>query len=30
LTADTIGFRLVPHGFFDGNQALDAPEQQKR
>ena len=26
MPSATIGFRLVPHGFFDRNPALDAPE----
>ena len=25
MPAETIGFRIVPHGFFDRNPALDAP-----
>jgi len=28
MPTETIGFRLVPHGFFDANPALDAPEQE--
>ena len=26
MPAETIGFRIVPHGFFDRNPALDVPE----
>jgi primary-amine oxidase len=26
MPTETIGFRLVPHGFFDRNPALDAPQ----
>ncbi|HEX6097587.1 MAG TPA: hypothetical protein VF432_14765 [Thermoanaerobaculia bacterium] len=29
MPTETIGFKLVPHGFFDRNPALDAPELPK-
>jgi primary-amine oxidase len=29
MPSDTIGFRIVPDGFFDGNPALDAPGQTR-
>ena len=27
MSTDTVGFRIVPHGFFDANPALDVPGQ---
>lgn len=29
MPSETIGFKIVPHGFFDRNPALDAPELPK-
>jgi Cu2+-containing amine oxidase len=29
MPTETIGFKLVPHGFFDRNPALDAPDLPK-
>ena len=27
MSTDTVGFRIVPHGVFDANPALDVPGQ---
>ena len=30
MPTDSLGFRIIPHGFFDRNPALDAPDQAER
>jgi Cu2+-containing amine oxidase len=30
MPTESLGFRIVPDGFFDTNPALDVPEQTKR